>query len=70
MSEFDRLKKQKDDILQRRRQAILDKFDDWWAESGRFYDPDNSSVSWFDKRRLLAQYAWSSAVKQAEGGDG
>lgn len=31
---------------------------DWWHADGRFIDPDESSVPWYDKRHLLAQMAY------------
>lgn len=31
---------------------------DWWDKDGRFIDPDESSVPWYDKRHLLAQTAY------------
>jgi hypothetical protein len=37
-------------------------FDSWWARDGRGYDPDTEDVSWFDKRKELAEYTWLAAL--------
>ena len=38
--------------------VIVDDFAAWWAEDGRFYDPDHEDISWYDKRKDLAEYAY------------
>lgn len=38
-------------------------FGKWWAEDGRFYDPDTEDVSWFDKRKDLAELAYAKGVE-------
>lgn len=48
------------------RNRNLAKFDSWWIENGRFYDPDSSDIDWYDKRRLLAEYVWSNAIAAIE----
>lgn len=37
-------------------------FDKWWEEDGKFLDPDTSDVSWFDKRKALAQLAFEAGI--------
>ena len=64
MDEFERLKQQKDEIINRQSKRILAAFDGWWIENGRFHDPDSCDINWFDKRRLLAEYAWANAVRE------
>ncbi|HKS75109.1 MAG TPA: hypothetical protein VJQ82_18015 [Terriglobales bacterium] len=29
---------------------ITDRFEKWWTEDGRMYDPDTDDVPWFAKR--------------------
>ncbi len=36
----------------------LTAFDNWWGKDGKYFDPDTDDVSWFDKRKELAEYAW------------
>jgi hypothetical protein len=36
------------------------KFDAWWQQDGRGYDPDTEDVPWFDKRKGLAEYAFDA----------
>lgn len=39
-------------------------FDAWWICEGRYIDPDTADVSWFDKRKALAEAAFDAGVKQ------
>ena|ERR1700686_2096837 len=36
-------------------------FRNWWETVGKFYDPDTEDVSWFDKRKALAEQAFEYA---------
>jgi hypothetical protein len=38
-------------------------FEKWWAEDGRMYDPDTEDVPWFDKRKELAELAFTKGVE-------
>lgn len=40
-------------------------FEQWWIETGRFYDPDTTDVSWYDKRESLAKLAYEAAIDEA-----
>lgn len=40
-------------------------FDEWWEEIGRSFDPDTDDVSWYDKRRGLAEEAFRAGVARA-----
>lgn len=42
------------------RAAML--FENWWDEEGRYLDPDTAEVSWFDKRKELAGFAYTAAA--------
>lgn len=43
------------------RDALLSMpFDEWWGSVGRFYDPDTADVDWYDKRKELADLAFSA----------
>lgn len=35
-------------------------FDEWWENEGKYLDPDTEDVSWFDKRKELAQMAFGA----------
>lgn len=37
-------------------------FEKWWAEDGRMYDPDTEDVPWFDKRKELAELAFTEGA--------
>lgn len=37
-------------------------FEDWWNKNGKYYDPDTSDISWFDKRKDLAAYAFDAGI--------
>lgn len=38
-------------------------FNIWWKEVGKFFDPDTEDVPWFDKRKALAEAAFSAGNK-------
>ncbi len=38
-------------------------FEKWWADEGRFYDPDTEDVPWFDKRKDLAELTFAKGVE-------
>jgi hypothetical protein len=40
-------------------------FETWWARVGKSLDPDTSDVSWFDKRKSLAEAAFVAAMAQS-----
>jgi hypothetical protein len=42
----------------------VETFEEWWTRDGKFYDPDTEDVPWFDKRKLLAEYAFEHAKSQ------
>lgn len=42
---------------------ITNRFEKWWAEDGRMYDPDTEDVPWFDKRKELALVAFAKGVE-------
>lgn len=35
-------------------------FDQWWEQTGKFYDPDTDDVPWFDKRMALSRLAFQA----------
>lgn len=37
-------------------------FAKWWRDEGRMYDPDTDDVPWFDKRKFLAEIAFTKGV--------
>ena len=50
-----------------RKQVDVEKlFLDWWGDEGRLIDPDDQSVPWFDKRHLLAEYAFVAGYDAAK----
>lgn len=38
-------------------------FQKWWSDVGRFYDPDTEDVTWYDKRKDLAELAFVTGIK-------
>ena len=42
-------------------------FDMWWQSHGKVFDPDTEDVSWFDKRKDLAEFAYSQGHEQLRG---
>lgn len=45
--------------------TIDEAFAEWWNREGIGYDPDGSEVHWYDKRRGLAEVAFSKATVQS-----
>jgi hypothetical protein len=43
----------------------METFDEWWSRSGKFIDLDTENVSWYDKRKGLAQSAFIAAIAQS-----
>ena len=43
----------------------MEEFEEWWARTGRTIDPDTEEVSWYDKRKSLAEAAFASARAQS-----
>lgn len=42
--------------------TVATMFENWWRRTGRHLDPDTSDVSWFDKRRGLAEAAYQAGM--------
>lgn len=42
--------------------SIEAEFASWWHRTGRALDPDTSDVSWYDKRKGLAEAAFNAAM--------
>lgn len=43
----------------------METFEQWWRRDGRLIDPDTEDVSWFDKRKGLAEAAFNAALAQS-----
>lgn len=43
----------------------METFDEWWSRAGKLIDPDTEDVSWYDKRKGLAQSAFIAAIAQS-----
>lgn len=43
----------------------METFEQWWERDGRMIDPDFSEVSWYDKRKGLAEAAFNAAKAQS-----
>jgi hypothetical protein len=51
-------------ILDYPRRIMTDEtFEKWWADDGRFYDPDTEDVPWFDKSKELAELAFAKGIE-------
>lgn len=42
--------------------SVEAEFADWWHRTGHKLDPDTSDVSWYDKRKGLAEAAFHAAM--------
>jgi hypothetical protein len=43
---------------------MMKNFNEWWSEDGSYIDPDTADVPWFDKRRGLAEAAFSAGMDE------
>lgn len=41
-------------------------FDEWWNQEGKYIDPDTEDVSWYDKRKELAEIAFNAGKSSKE----
>lgn len=52
------------------RAGVGEAFENWWAVTGKFIDPDSDDVHWYDKRKGLAEEAFCAALRSTARGEG